>query len=628
MQKIQDLLPQRLVMSSSISIRIRHGNWVIGGENRQAVGLSAVLARQRFDPDAGDRAERNSPRGDLEHSQPFPSHLLRRRIKRHGLFAQWNDHEKQNEPEAENCISTRLKKGSVGKSRKEAKQQNGKPYEAVHHHEFLVRLPGDVHDCHYGMNPDGSLQSFGYQEYRWSLEPPEAPFRIPERMEPCYNWSWVESQVLAATTSWNSCAFEPCPPAPHFHSQEQQKREDAYDEALRKVELEAKRVRGGPLERREAQRRIEGVFPRFASLALGLEDNAIHMLTDEFLPIGTSFAQWARRFDPLLPMTDVIQACRNAWTVCGIQPLLGDRMQMTPAIIGYSLLYPYSDNYLDTRKISAKSKLEFSARFRDRLCGLQIAPRDQHESAVWSMVSLIELEYPRRQFPRVYESLLAIHQAQENSMAQLSRSRHLSEAELLRLSCAKGGTSVLADACLSHGNLNDAEARFAFDWGVLLQLGDDLQDVQEDLRQRSTTLFSRAAAASVPLDSLVRQLLAFSARVADQVDALPHGDPALKRLLRMSWRSLILMAVARSPRSFTPAFLAELEPASPFRFAFLRARHKRLSGRRGLYRILFESFLDSADADIEHLPCPETWLESSQVWDHSRSVPVHARALQ
>lgn len=430
-------------------------------------------------------------------------------------------------------------------------------------------------------------------------------------MEHCYSWSWVESRVSAAAGEWNSCAGRACNAGWRFCPEEHQRREDAYDASLEKVEREAKRARRGGKDRAEAQRRVVAVFPEFATVALGLENEAVRMLTDGFLPIGTQFAQWARRFDSDLPMVDVVQACRNAWTMCGIQPLVGDRMQMTSAIIGYSLLYPYSDNYLDDKGISTEHKLEFSARFRDRLCGLEIAPRDRHETAVWAMVALIEARYSRRKYPRVYECLLAIHRAQENSIAQLKRGRWLSEAELLRLSCAKGGTSVLADACLSHGTLTDAEARFAFDWGVLLQLGDDLQDVQEDLKDGSATLFTRCVESGVPLDDLVRQLLVFSEQVANQVDALPHGDPALKRLLRMSWRSLILMAVARSHRLFTPAFLADVEPGSPFRFEFLRARHKRLSGRSGLYRVLFESFLESADVDLTHLPEPEGWREAA-----------------
>jgi len=454
-----------------------------------------------------------------------------------------------------------------------------------------------------------SQQSFGRATSLRSLEPSGVRFRTHESMEPGYSWSWVAEQVSVAATEWELCSTGGRGEGQRFTPLEQQKREDAYDEALAKVEREAKYARRGSQDRAEAQKRITAVFPRFATIALGLDDEAVHLLTDGFLPIGKQFAQWARRFDPELPMMDVVQACRNAWTVCGMQPLVGDSMQMTPAIVGYSLLYPYSDNYLDDERTSRDQKLEFSRRFRDRLCGLETAARDQHEAAVWAMVALIESQYARRGYPRVYECLLGIHQAQENSIAQLKRGRQLSDVELLRLSCAKGGTSVLADACLSHGSLTDEEARFAFNWGVLLQLGDDLQDVQEDLKRGSATLFTRAAQARMPLDGLVRRLLDFSDNVSGQVDALPHGDAALKKLLRMSWRSLILMAVARSHRYFTSGFIAEVEPESPFRFGFLRARHKRLSGRTGLYRVLFESFLDSADADLGALPCPENWME-------------------
>ena len=174
-------------------------------------------------------------------------------------------------------------------------------------------------------------------------------------MERGYNWSWVESQVSATIAEWQSCGLfrapSPVQDGPRFSPADQQRKEDAYDEALRTVEREAKQARRSGAERIAAQRRIAAVFPRFASIALGLEDDAVHLLTDGFLPIGTQFAQWSRRFDPKLTMADTIQACRNAWTVCGIQPLLGDRMQMTPSILGYSLLYPYSDNYLDSEKI-------------------------------------------------------------------------------------------------------------------------------------------------------------------------------------------------------------------------------------------------------------------------------------
>ena len=51
-------------------------------------------------------------------------------------------------------------------------------------------------------------------------------------------------------------------------------------------------------------------------------------------------------------------------------------MGITSSILGYSLLYPYSDNYLDRADISAEEKLRFSERFRDRLRGEGSQPQD------------------------------------------------------------------------------------------------------------------------------------------------------------------------------------------------------------------------------------------------------------
>jgi hypothetical protein len=205
---------------------------------------------------------------------------------------------------------------------------------------------------------------------------------------------------------------------------------------------------------------------------------------------------------------------------------------------------------------------------------------------------MIESEFPRSLYPQVFECLLAIHQAQEESLAQLGADRALSEAEILRITCAKGGASVLADACMAHGSLNLAESRFAFQWGVLLQLGDDLQDVTEDLRRGSATLFTRSVLKKTPLDSLVTQLLHFSERVAAEMDHLPHASNTLKELLRMSLLSLIVGAVAESHHLFTPEFLAETERTSPFRFDFIRNRRAKLTGKQNLFATLFHTFLE------------------------------------
>jgi hypothetical protein len=430
-------------------------------------------------------------------------------------------------------------------------------------------------------------------------------------MRQLYSWPWVEAQVAQTIEIWKAGAQRPPQGGPRFSPEQQEEREKAYDEGLVAVEREAKRIPRTQPDRLGMQDRIVASFARFSASALDLPSDAIHILTHNFLPVGVSLARWARRFDADLSMPDIIQACRNAWTACGLQPLLGERVRITPSILGYSLLYPYSDNYLDAEDISSQEKVQFCERFRERLRGDTLIAQNSREAALWTMVQLIEDEYPRAAYPQVFDCLLAIHQAQEQSITQVNTSAACEPDELLRVSCAKGGTSVLADACLARGWLSEEESQFAFEWGVLLQLGDDLQDVHEDLQRGSDTLFSRTAAQGTPLDGLVMQLLNFADRVGARMDSLPHGFATLRNLLKMSWRSLIVGAVANSHEFFSPQFLQEAERASPFRFTFLRARRERLSSRQGLYATLFDAFLQAPQNADDGLPSPEGKLITS-----------------
>ncbi len=431
-------------------------------------------------------------------------------------------------------------------------------------------------------------------------------------MERLYSWPWVEAQVARTTEVWNAGAGRAALGGAQYSVQEQQRREKAYDEALRAVERELKRTPRSKTERLQTQARITAAFARFSAKALGLEPDAIDLLIHDFLPVGTQLARWARRFDPSLSMPDIVQACRNAWTACGLQPLLGERVGLTSSILGYSLLYPYSDNYLDRADVSGEAKLRFSERFRGRLRGDAVFAEDDREAAIWNLVGLIEEQYPRADYPKVFDCLLAIHRAQEQSIAQMESSDIFDDAQVLAMSCAKGGSSVMADACLSHGWLNPQESRFSFEWGVLLQLGDDLQDVRQDLERGSVTMFSRAASIGKPLDSLVLQLISFSERVGARMDDLPNGTAMLRELLRMSWRSLIIGAIAESHEFFTPQFLQEAERCSQFRYGFLRARNNKLASRQGLYATLFDAFLEAPDDGEDESPLPEyrkaAWL--------------------
>jgi hypothetical protein len=403
---------------------------------------------------------------------------------------------------------------------------------------------------------------------------------------------WVNAQVARCIELWGRCASHPAGLDPQYSTRDHEAREIAYDAEARAVEWEARRAACRRQDRPAAKDRIVASFARFAAQALDLETEAVELLTRDFLPAGADFARRARSFDPALSRSDTIQACRNAWTACGLQPLLGTESRITPSILAYSLLYPYTDNYLDAPDVPGDDKLTFCHRFRTRLRGVPAVSRNQRESAVWALVAMIEFEYPRAQFPQVYDCLLAIHQAQEASVAQLRAPDSLSDGALVQLSFAKGGTSVMADACLARGWMTDQEARFAFGWGALLQLGDDLQDIQDDRRCGSTTLFTRAVERGELLDGHVLQLLSLADHVALDLEVLA-GSQCLKDMLRMSWRSLILAAVADAQQFFSAEFLVAAEGCSPFRLGFQRSRRQQLASREGLYATLFDLFADT-----------------------------------
>ena len=71
------------------------------------------------------------------------------------------------------------------------------------------------------------------------------------------------------------------------------------------------------------------------------------------------------------------------------------------------------------------------------------------------------------------------------------------------------------------------------------------------------------------------------------------------------------MAQLGSPNFFTPAFLYELDNLLSFRFKFLRSRSKKLTGRQGLYKSLFDAFMEAGEIGSSNLPEPDQWMEYS-----------------
>jgi hypothetical protein len=296
-------------------------------------------------------------------------------------------------------------------------------------------------------------------------------------------------------------------------------------------------------------------------------EHHVSEVTDEFI-------RKACAFDPALSEEAVYQASRNVLIMNTFQMYLGKEIVLTPSVFAYSLLYPYTDNYLDAPGIGPAAKRQFNDWLELRLRGLASAPRTAHQRIVGKLVGMIEQEFDRALFPRVYGSLLQIHHAQKGSLGQQESPTGRSASELLEISVYKGGASVIADGYLVAGRLEEKDEEFIFNFGVVLQLIDDLQDLEEDLSRRHATLAGEAAGSGM-LELFTDHLLIY----LDEVMSSPAGlENEARTLMERGCRLLILEAVALNSRYYTESYLAATEARSPVRFAYLREVREKMRG--------------------------------------------------
>jgi len=435
----------------------------------------------------------------------------------------------------------------------------------------------------------------------WQASEPGVEMRCATAMER-NEWTFAgwDGLVQEALAEWEECPAS-LPPFPKtFTVAEQAAREARLEEFLKTIEEDLRRPPSTQSGRKALRDRMTLAFERFGKGALDLEDDhLVLLLNDGFSAIGTQMARNARRFDPSISPADIYQATRNAWTAGGAQLLLGREIRLTPAIFAYSMLYPYTDNYLDDTRVPKEEKRKFNARIKLRLSGEMIAPNGEAQATLWKLFEMIEGQYPRGDWPQVYASLLAIHQAQENSLRQQRAPLSLGQGDLLKLSFEKGGASVLADGHLAAGSLSHEETQFLFGWGVLLQLVDDIQDLRQDRRDGALTIFTQAVG-RVPLDELTTHTLNFGHKVMQRMELMPVRCLALKEMIQKSYMSLLIWSAGECPELFTRKYLAGLETHSPFRFASVAARRKQLSKLTGPLTRLFEAFLADEKDQVAH----------------------------
>ena len=388
----------------------------------------------------------------------------------------------------------------------------------------------------------------------------------------------VQSYINHFIEIWENSSKE----LPTFHKKfsfdEKLKRESNFDKFQHKIkELQSlknvKQFKSNPGES------FFPMFKGFLKTVFDFEKEHLNIiLSDEFKNVSKDFFNKARKFGPELKPENIYQGLRNVWIMNGIQLMMEVPVKITPSVFAYSMIYPYSDNLLDESGITNNEKQKFSKRFNIRLHGENVEPQSFVEKQLFKLVALFEDEYPRNDFPKVYESLYAIQQGQTNSL-KLIKEKDLSDAEIINICFEKGGASVLSDGYLVAGKMTQQQEQALFGYGVYLQLLDDIQDLKEDSDTNTKTMFS--CVEKNRLGEFVNQTINFGRAALKEMECLPGAtNSRFLDLMNRSIEMMIIESVGINSDWYSEDYLTDLEKYSPLHFQFIREKRTQSKSQR------------------------------------------------
>lgn len=299
----------------------------------------------------------------------------------------------------------------------------------------------------------------------------------------------------------------------------------------------------------------EGIFK------LGVIDKD---MKDNFIRSTKDFINASKCFNTDMSYEDIGQAMRNLWIVNMLQQAFGESIKFNNGVFGYSMLYPYTDNYLDNTEITIEEKKDFNERFTKRLNGEKVSSINEHEKQVYKLVEFIESQFNREKYPEVYNSLSLIHRGQIFSLRQQEKQSIPYERDILGISIEKGGASVIADGNLIRGEMTKSEEMFSYGYGFLLQLGDDLQDIKSDKENNHITIMSQLAG-EYELDVIVNKLINLTLKVVDDAECFVcNNSSELKELIKENCIYMVLFAIVDNKEYFSETYIDKIIKYLPF----------------------------------------------------------------
>ncbi len=277
------------------------------------------------------------------------------------------------------------------------------------------------------------------------------------------------------------------------------------------------------------------------------------------------FINRVRTDAPALSFEDMGQAVRNYTVYLMFKEIHQDTSDFSRACYGYSMLYPFTDNYIDNTACTKEEKARYNSLIRDYLKGEAAASTSEHDDKTLYFLSAAKESCKEEAPCPVTELLLMMLDAQEKSLEQQSKDNSLDYEKRLFISLYKGGISVLIDRFFVKERITEEDMIFYLGFGFFLQLADDLQDIREDSEKGHQTLFTINTHPAEE-EKTVNKLLFF---VTDLCNSFPTDNKSFLEFVLMNCYQLILMGVQGSREYFSKEYVTHMEQCFPVTFSFL-----------------------------------------------------------
>lgn len=274
-----------------------------------------------------------------------------------------------------------------------------------------------------------------------------------------------------------------------------------------------------------------------------------------------------RSFAPDMTVDDMGQALRNYLVYAVFKELNGLPQQCSDAIFGYSMLYPFTDNYLDDPTHSCEEKERYNRLIHDRLRGQQTVCLSEYDEKTCALLDAVLSGYQGDAGQDIQTGLLLMLQAQKESQLQEFRQGNcLSAEEVLRISIFKGGLSVLIDRWFINKEPDETDLLFYYSYGFLLQLCDDLQDITSDRAAGRQTLFTLCTTVDES-DALLYRLMNYSISLFSYCQCSAALIP-FRDFLQRNCIQLIVTSALGSAQHFGNECITALKRLLPVPFAY------------------------------------------------------------